>query len=65
MSLVRALFFTAAQHNFTTILQHTEGVSVSNGVADALFWFQFHRSRELAPGADETPTPIPAPEMWT
>ena len=33
MKLVRSLFFTAAQHNFTLILQHIQGVN--NAIADA------------------------------
>ena len=58
MKLVRSLFFTAAQDNFTLILQHIQGVN--NAIADALSRSQMHRFRELAPQADRLPTPIPA-----
>ena len=47
MSLVRALFYVAASHNFTVLLQHISGVD--NGTADALSRLQFHRFRSLAP----------------
>ena len=58
MALVRALFFTAATHNFTVILQHIKGTN--NGIADALSHSHFYRFHSLAPGANTDPTPIPA-----
>ena len=58
MELVRTLFFTAAQSNFTLLIQHIPGVD--NSIADALSRLQFHRFRKLAPEADANPTPIPA-----
>lgn len=60
MQLVRSLFFTAANCNFTLLIQHIEGTN--NAIADALSRFQLHRFRLLAPQADEHPTPIPAVE---
>ena len=55
--LVQALFYVAASHNFTVLLQHISGVD--NGIADALSHLQFHRFRCLAPDADPEPTSIP------
>ena len=57
MSLVRALFYVAASHNFTVLLQHILGVD--NGIADALSHLQFHRFKSLALDADTEPTSIP------
>ena len=61
MQLVRALFFTAAKHNFTLLIQHIEGTS--NCIADSLSRLQFHRFRHLAPQADANPTPTPVIEI--
>ena len=61
MQLVRTLFFTAATHNFTVMLQHIAGTN--NGIADSLSRSQFRRFRCLAPHADEEATPIPAVQM--
>ena len=61
MQLVRTLFLIAASHNFTVILQHIEGAN--NCIADALSRLQHHRFRELVPGADTEPTPIPAVQI--
>lgn len=61
MRLVRTLFFTAATHNFTLILQHIQGID--NGIADALSRSQLHRFRCLAPMADQDPVPIPVVRM--
>jgi hypothetical protein len=58
MSLVRTLFYVAASHNFTILLQHIPGAN--NSIADALSRSQFCRFRSLAPQADADPTPIPA-----
>ena len=57
MHLVRTLFLTAATNNFTVLLQHIPGVS--NSIADALSRSQFSRFHQLAPEADENPTPTP------
>ena len=58
MRLIRSLFFTAAQHNFTLLISHIPGVD--NSVADALSRLQFHRFHQLAPEADPEPTPTAA-----
>ena len=57
MRLIRTLFFTAARHNFTLLINHIPGVD--NSVADALSRLQFHRFHQLAPEADPEPTPTP------
>ena len=61
MVLVRRLFFVAASHNFTVVLQHIPGTD--NAIADALSRMQMTRFRSLAPLALTTPTAIPAPAM--
>ncbi len=58
MNLVRALFFIAAQHNFHVMIIHIPGVD--NSIADALSRFQMNRFHQLAPDAEEQPTPTPA-----
>ena len=58
MQLVRKLFFIAATHNFTLLLQHIQGTD--NGIADALSRSQFSRFRSLAPRANADPTLTPA-----
>lgn len=50
MSLVRALFFVAAEYNFEFSAVYIS--THDNGVADALSRFQSRRFHELAPGAD-------------
>ena len=57
MHLVRALFFTAARHNFHVIIRHIHGID--NCIADSLSRLQLARFRMLAPLADPLPTPIP------
>ena len=57
MCLLRKLFLTAAQHNFTVILSHLPGRH--NAIADALSRRQFNRFFALAPQADLVPTTIP------
>ena len=59
MRLICTLFFMAARHNFTLLINHIPGVD--NSVADALSRLQFHRFCQLAPEADSEPTPTPAP----
>ena len=54
MCLLRMLFLTAAQHNFTVTLSHLPGQH--NTIADALSRCQFTRFFALAPQADPTPT---------
>ena len=46
IELVRTLFFTTAQCNFTLLIQHIPGVN--NSIADALSRLQFYRFRKLA-----------------
>jgi hypothetical protein len=57
MSLMRRLVLVAAQHNFSCSSVHVLGVH--NSISDALSRFQMARFRELAPGAEATPTAIP------
>ena len=57
MSLMRLLFLTAAQNNFTVKMKHLAGKS--NELADALSRQQFNRFFSLAPQADKFPTPTP------
>ena len=57
MCLLRMLFLTAAQHNFTVTLSHLPGQH--NTIADALSRCQFTRFFALAPQADPTPTATP------
>ena len=56
-SLMRLLFLTAAQNNFTVKLKHVAGKS--NELADALSRKQFNRFFSLAPQANVSPTPTP------
>ena len=56
-SLLRMLFLTAAQHNFTVTLRHLPGKE--NEVADALLRRQFTRFFALAPQVDKRPTATP------
>lgn len=57
MRLLRMLFLTAAQHNFTVTLSHLPGRY--NAIADALSRSQFTRFFALAPQADAKPTATP------
>ena len=57
MALVRHIFFVAAQGNFHVMLTHIQGVK--NCIADALSRSQVRRFRQLAPQADNEPTPLP------
>ena len=59
MSLVRSLYFSAAQHEFHVAVQHIPGIN--NSIADALSRFQEKKFRHLAPHADTVPTPIRHP----
>lgn len=63
MDLVRALFFVAANNNFTVLIRHVPGID--NSIADALSRLQLQRFRHLAPHADPAPTPTPANLMYT
>ena len=61
MSLVRKIFFIAAENNFTVNIKHIPGID--NSVADSLSRFQMPRFRQLAPMAAPLETVIP-PEAW-
>ncbi len=56
-SLLRKLFFIAAQHEFTVNIKHLAGIN--NSIADSLSRFQMVKFRHLAPEADPLPTAIP------
>ena len=58
MALVRRLFFTAANNNFTVIIRHIPGSS--NVIADALSGAQMPKFHALAPLAAPRLTPLPA-----
>jgi len=55
MHLVRFLVLISMKHNFLVRAHHVPGVY--NEIADALSRFQVQRFRELAPGADQIPSP--------
>jgi hypothetical protein len=57
MQLLRLLFLTAAQGNFTIILKHVPGVH--NTLADAISRRKYSLFFSLAPRARRTPTPTP------
>ena len=54
MTLVRALFYIAAGHNFEFRAEHLP--SADNAVADALSRADIPRFRRLAPNADILPS---------
>ena len=61
MALIRHLYWIAAKHSFNLKIRHIAGTS--NSIADALSRlqmerFQMERFRELAPLAENNPTPI-------
>ena len=58
MALVRMLYFCATHNNFNVCVQHIPGVR--NNITDALFHFQHHRFRRIAPNANRYPDIIPA-----
>ena len=57
MQLVRKLVLLALSNNIMFRAYYVEGVL--NGISDALSRFQGQRFRELAPNADQKPTPLP------
>jgi hypothetical protein len=61
MAIVRKLFLFAAKNSFSISLKHIYGHF--NSAADALSRFQMSRFREVAPAAQQQPTPIPE-EVW-
>ena len=63
MHLVRALFWVAANNNFTVLLRHIPGID--NSIADALSRLQLPRFRGLAPHARLHPTPTPVDLTYT
>ena len=56
MTLVRLLYFCAAQHNMHIMITHISGIN--NVIADAISRFQMQRFRSLAPDASPLPDPI-------
>ena len=58
MSLIRALFLTAAKNGFSVAFKHIPGIN--NPTADALSRFQMARFRDLMPKADDKPTTTPS-----
>ena len=61
MQLVRALFYTAAHHNFIVYVHHLFGVD--NNIAYALSRAQMSKFRCLAREANSSATPIHQP-VW-
>lgn len=61
MAIMRRLFLFAAKNSFSISLKHIFGHF--NSAADALSRFQMPRFREVAPTAQQLPTPIPT-EVW-
>ena len=57
MQLLRNLLLSAVRYSFSFSAQHIPGVF--NQVADALSRFLWQEFRQLVPGAQPTPTPIP------
>lgn len=57
MQLLRNLLLSAARYSFSLSAEHILGVF--NQIADALSRFCWQEFRQLAPGAQPTPTPIP------
>ena len=63
MALVRALFFTAATHNFHLCIVHIPGIN--NCIADHLSRLSLQEFRHAAPTADPLPTPVITPVLPT
>lgn len=61
MTILRAFTLQCLQLNVVVKAQHVSGRS--NGICDALSRFQLQRFRELAPDADQSPTPVPN-HLW-
>ena len=61
MTILRAFTLRCLQLNIAVKAQHLSGCS--NTAADALSRFQFQKFRELVPGADPCPTPVPD-QLW-
>ncbi len=61
MSLIRKLFYIAAKNEFTVNVQHIPGTS--NLLADSLSRLQVRKFLQIAPVADEQPTPVPR-QVW-
>lgn len=57
MVLVRAIFFEAANHQFSLSLKHIPGVQ--NTIADYISRFQVQKFKALAPDTDTSPTTLP------
>ena len=58
MALVRWLFFTAANNNYTVVVRHI--LNAYNVIADALSHAQMPKFHALAPRTAPQPTPLPA-----
>ena len=66
MVLVRDLVLSCLRHNILFRARHIPGLQ--NSQADYISRFQVERFKEIAPEADELPTPVPAnllPESWS
>ena len=61
MSIIRKLFYCSAHNEFTVNVIHIPGIK--NLMPDALFRFQFHSLRSVAPEANPHPTRVPQ-EIW-
>jgi hypothetical protein len=61
MNIVRKLVLTTLQHNITIHAQYIP--SKSNSIADSISRSQWRRFRQLAPNADQWPTPLPH-QIW-
>nr|XP_002739190.1 PREDICTED: uncharacterized protein LOC100369835 [Saccoglossus kowalevskii] len=57
MSLVRAIFFTAANGNFHVMIAHIRGTN--NSIADSLSRLQMKQFRQLVPDAATEPVTLP------
>ena len=66
MVLVRDLVLSCLRHNILFRARHIPGLQ--NSQADYISRFQVERFKEIAPEADELPTPVPVnllPESWS
>lgn len=61
MVILRSLTLHCLRLNIAIKSKHVSGSS--NQIADALSRFEFQRFRELAPDADQDPTPVPS-HLW-
>ena len=52
-----SIFFSGATNHFTVLVSHIAGTD--NSIADSLSRLQITRFRQIAPGADLNPTPVP------